>query len=70
MRRKKGIVYVNLKSNLINEVTYPPLFIKRVAEKSGIDISKYDINQVAKGFKVELEHGTKGKYDVTHDDPT
>ncbi len=70
MRRKKGIVYVNLKSNLINEVTYPPLFIKRVAEKAGIDISKYDINQVTKGFKVELEHGTKGNYDVTHDDPT
>ncbi len=66
MRSRKTYI----KSNLINEVTYPPLFIKRVADKSGIDISKYDIHQVAKGFKVELEHGSKGNYNVTNDDPT
>lgn len=70
MRKRKGIVYVNLKNNLINEVTYPSLFIKRVAEKGGFDISKFDINQVANGFKIELEHGKKaGIYNVTNDDP-
>lgn len=70
MRPKKGIQYVNLTSNLINEVAYPPLFIKRVAEKGGIDISGFNMDELTHGYKVELEHGTKaGKYDVTHDDP-
>lgn len=70
MRPKKGIAYVNLKSNLINEVAYPPLFIKRVAEKGGLDISGFSMRELEIGFKAELEHGTKaGSLDVTHDDP-
>jgi hypothetical protein len=70
MRPKKGIQYINLHSNLIKEVAFPPLFIKRVAEKGGLDISKYKMHELELGFKVELEHGTKsGKLDVTHDDP-
>lgn len=41
-----------------------------IAEKAKIDISKYDINQIKMGMKVELEHGFKaGKFDVTNDDP-
>jgi len=70
MRPKKGITYVNLKSNLINEVAYPPLFIKRVAEKGGLDISGFSMRELEIGFKAELEHGKKaGSLDVTHDDP-
>lgn len=70
MRPKKGIKYINLKSNLINEVAYPPLFIKRVAEKGGIDISKFNIRELERGFKVELEHGSQaGYYNITNDDP-
>lgn len=47
------------------------MFIKRVAEKAGIDISNYDMNQLTHGFKVELEHGKKaGKFNITNDDPT
>lgn len=70
MRPKKGIKYVNLKSNLINEVAYPPLFIKRVAEKGGLNISGFNMDELTNGYKVELEHGTKaGQYNVTHDDP-
>jgi len=70
MKKKKNITYINKNSKLLNEVVYPPMFIKRVAEKSGIDISGFDINQIAHGFKIELEHGhNAGNLDVTHDNP-
>ncbi len=67
---RKKVQRLNLNSNLINEVFYTPLFIKRVAEKAGIDIKRYDINQLTQGFKIELEHGSQGgKFNITHDDP-
>lgn len=70
MKKKKNITYINKNSKLLNEVVYPPMFIKRVAEKSGIDISGFDVNQIAHGFKIELEHGhNAGNLDVTHDNP-
>jgi len=49
---------------LLNEVVYPMMFIQRVAEKAGIDISMYNPDELSKGFKVEQEHR-----DVTHGDP-
>lgn len=48
----------------INEVAFTPLFIKKIAEKANINISKYDINQLTKGYKEELEH-----IDITNGDP-
>jgi len=55
---------------LLNEVKYTEFFIRRIADKAGIDISNYDIDEVTDGFRVELEHGTKGgRYNVTNDDP-
>jgi hypothetical protein len=41
-----------------------------IAKKANLDISKFDIHQVADGYKVELEHGTKNMAtNVTNDDP-
>lgn len=46
------------------------LSLKKIAAQAKIDISKYDMDQLNMGYKVELEHGTKDpKTDVTHDDP-
>lgn len=49
---------------------YTEELIKRLAKKTGIDISKFDINELIMGMSVELEHGTENdKTDVTNDDP-
>ena len=45
-------------------------FIKKIAKKADIDISKYDINELVMGYDVELEHGTvNSETNVTDDDP-
>jgi hypothetical protein len=44
--------------------------IKTTADKIKVDISNIDMDQILKGMRVELEHGTKNddkNLDVTHD---
>ena len=49
---------------------YTENLIKNIAEKTGIDISKFDINELVMGMDVELEHGSNNEMtDVTDDDP-
>lgn len=49
---------------------YTEELIKRLSEKTGIDISKFDMNELVMGMNVELEHGSSNnKTDVTGDDP-
>jgi len=44
--------------------------IEKAAKDSKIDLSKYKIDQVIKGFKVEMEHGPADKKtDVTGGNP-
>jgi len=50
-----------------------PEFVKEesvedVAKKHNIDLSKYKPDQIRMGMEVEKEHGSEGKYNVTHDD--
>ncbi|MCL5068841.1 MAG: hypothetical protein M1368_10900 [Thaumarchaeota archaeon] len=41
-----------------------------MGEKSGVDWSKFDIEQFTMGLNAELEHGSRDpKTNVTHDDP-
>jgi len=43
---------------------------KRIAEKLGIDWSKFDVEQFRRGMDVELEHGlVDSQTNVTNDDP-
>jgi hypothetical protein len=43
---------------------------KEVANKLGIDFSKWDVEQFRMGMDVELEHGTEDpRTNVTNDDP-
>lgn len=45
-------------------------FIEKTAKRAGIDISKYDIIELIKGYKIELEHGKADpETNVTNDDP-
>lgn len=45
-------------------------FIKVLGSEFGIDLSKYDIEELLKGFEVEKEHGTRDmETNVTDDDP-
>ena len=44
-------------------------YIKKIAEKANVDISKFDINQVLIGYEVEKEHGDDKETDVTKKDP-
>ena len=49
---------------------YTENLINNIAEKTGIDISKFDMNELVMGMDVELEHGSSNeKIDVTDDDP-
>jgi hypothetical protein len=49
---------------------YTEKLINNIAEKTGIDISKFDMNELVMGMDVELEHGSSNeKTDVTDDDP-
>ena len=49
---------------------YTENLINNIAEKTGIDISKFDMNELVMGMDVELEHGSDNdKTDVTDDDP-
>lgn len=49
---------------------YTEDLIKRIAKKSNIDISEFDIKELIIGMDVELEHGSvNDKTDVTGDDP-
>lgn len=44
--------------------------ILKTANNDGIDLYKYDPNEVRMGLDVELEHGTAaGEYDITNNDP-
>lgn len=45
--------------------------IRAIADANGIDISDYDMNEIALGMPVELEHGTASQPDanLTDDDP-
>ena len=41
-----------------------------IGEKSGLDISKYDMNEMVMGMLVELEHGSQNeKTNITNDEP-
>ena len=41
-----------------------------IAEKIGLDLNKYSLEEFKKGLKVELEHGTINKAtNVTNDNP-
>jgi hypothetical protein len=48
---------------LINEATVNDFFIKRIAEKAGLDISRIPINRIVQGFKEEMEFHTKMGFD-------
>lgn len=49
---------------------YTEELIKRLAKKTGIDISKFDMKELVMGMGVEMEHGTSNeKTDITGDDP-
>ena len=54
-----------------NEKKFTTDEAKKIAEKIGIDWSKFDIEQFRRGMDVELEHGTVDtNTNVTDDDPT
>ena len=48
---------------LINEVTVNDFFIKRIAEKAGLDISRFPIDKFIQGFKEEMEFHTRMGFD-------
>jgi len=49
---------------------YTERLIANMAKKTGIDISKFDIEELVMGMDVELEHGSENpETDVTGDDP-
>lgn len=41
--------------------------VKDMGDQLNIDWNKYDLDQVYKGVGVELEHGTKGGWNITDD---
>ena len=45
--------------------------IKQAAEKAGVDISGYDIEEIKMGMPVEMEHGSElgDDTDISGDDP-
>ncbi len=45
--------------------------VKQAAEKTGIDISGYDIGEIKMGMSVEMEHGSELGDDtnISDDDP-
>jgi hypothetical protein len=43
---------------------------KKIGDALKIDWNKYDIDELSRGINVELEHGTKGDWNITQDDPT
>ncbi len=60
----------NILKQLLNETFYNEFFIKQIAEKSGINISRYNMHELMLGFKAELEHGKEDKEtNVTNNDP-
>jgi len=49
---------------------YTEKLVKNISNKTDIDISKFDMNELIMGMDVELEHGSDNeKTDVTDDDP-
>jgi len=49
---------------------YAEKLINLVAKKTGLDISKYDMEELIQGMLVELEHGSHNEEtNVTNDDP-
>lgn len=49
---------------------YTEELIRRIAKKTGIDISDFDMKEIVMGMKVELEHGSSDeKTNITGDDP-
>lgn len=49
MKKKNDI------SQILSEVSITPMFIKRVAEKTDVDISKFPLKSLIKGFEKEME---------------
>ena len=53
-----------------NNNGYTKQIISSCSEKTGIDISEFDMEELIKGMEVELEHGSKNQEtDITDDDP-
>jgi hypothetical protein len=48
---------------LINKVTVNDFFIKRIAEKAGLDISRFPIDKFIQGLKEEMEFHTRMGFD-------
>ena len=48
-----------------------PEFIQELSNKFGLNISDYNMDEILKGYKIELEHGTKLGLDtnITNNDP-
>jgi len=42
---------------------------KSIGDSLDIDWKKYDIEEILMGMEVESEHGTKGNWNITDDDP-
>lgn len=53
----------NITDQLLNETTVNDFFIKRVAEKANLDISKFPIDQLIQGFKEEMDFHTRMGFD-------
>jgi hypothetical protein len=49
---------------------YTEKLIEKIAKKTNIDISKFDMKELVMGMEVELEHGSQNiKTDITNDEP-
>lgn len=49
---------------------YTEQLVKLISKKMGINIDKYDIDEIKKGMVIELEHGSKNQFtNITNDDP-
>ena len=51
------------KNKLLSEASVNDFFIKRIAEKADLDISRFPIDKITQGFKEEMDFHTKMGFD-------
>ena len=58
-------------SEFVNETVVTDKILDKASKDLGIDISKFDRDQLRAGYNVELEHGKEyPETNVTNDDPS